>query len=57
MEEALGIGRGRGNHYAEFDAKTSEFSVVKNPTTGATERVFKGDVDLSGRNPTFHKNR
>lgn len=57
VEEKLGIKRGRGNNMVEFDADPSEFSVIKNPTTGATERVFKGDVDLTGRNPTFKKNR
>ncbi|ADZ92705.1 HYD1 signature containing ADP-ribosyltransferase family protein [Marinomonas mediterranea] len=57
VEQQLGIGRGRANHIVEFDANSSEFSVVENPITGATERVFKGDVDLSNRNPTFKKNR
>jgi RHS repeat-associated protein len=56
-EEKLGISRGRGNNFVEFDAKKSEFNVVNNPKTGATERVFQGDVDLTGRNPTFHENR
>ncbi len=57
VEEKLGIGRGRGNNYVEFDAKSNEFQVIKNPTTGATERVFKGDVDLTNRNAKFKKNR
>jgi hypothetical protein len=57
VEQQLGIGRGRGNNMVEFDASPNEFSVVKNPVTGATERVFKGDVDLTNRNPTFKKNR
>jgi len=57
VEQRLGIGRGRGNNIVEFDASPNEFKVVKNPITGATERVFKGDVDLTNRNPTFKKNR
>jgi hypothetical protein len=57
VEEALGIKRGRGNNYVEFDAKPGEFETVKNSKTGATETVFDGDVDLTGRNATFHKNR
>jgi RHS repeat-associated protein len=57
VEEALGIKRGRGNNYVEFDAKPGEFQTVKNARTGATETVFDGDVDLAGRNATFHRNR
>lgn len=57
VEQQLRIKRGRGNNMVEFDANPSEFSVVKNPVTGATERVFKGSVDLTNRNPTFKKNR
>jgi RHS repeat-associated protein len=57
VEEALGIKRGRGNNYIEFDAKPDEFKITKNPITGTTERVFMGDVNLAGRNATFHKNR
>jgi hypothetical protein len=57
VEEALGIKRGRGNHYVEFDAKAGEYQTIKNPRTGATETVFNGDVDLAGRNASFHKNR
>ena len=41
----------------EFDASPTEFNVIKSPVTGATERVFKGDVDLTNRNPAFKKNR
>ncbi len=52
-EKALGIKQGRGRNYVEFDASTDEFEVVKNPTTGATERVFKGNVDLEGRNAVY----
>jgi len=47
VEQQLGIGRGRGNNMVEFDASPNEFEVIKNPTTGATERVFKEDVDLT----------
>lgn len=57
VEEALGIKRGRGNNYVEFDAKPSEFQTVKNARTEATETVFDGDVALSGRNATFNNNR
>jgi hypothetical protein len=57
VEEALGIKRGRGNNYVEFDAKSGEFQTVKNARTGATETVFDGDLDLAGRNATFHTNR
>jgi RHS repeat-associated protein len=57
VEKSLGIKRGRGNNYVEFDASPNEFNVVKNPQTGATERVFKGDVNLKDRNATFNRNR
>nr|WP_269433713.1 HYD1 signature containing ADP-ribosyltransferase family protein [Rheinheimera sp. EpRS3] len=55
VEQRLGIGPGRGRNYVEFDASPSEFKVIKNPVTGATERVFNGNVDLPGRNATFIK--
>lgn len=57
VEETLGIKRGRGNNYVESDANPEEFQTINNPRTGATETVFESDVDLSGRNATFHKNR
>ena len=57
VEEALRIRRGHGNNYVEFDARPGEFQVIRNPKTGATEVVFDGDLNLSGRNPTFHNNR
>jgi hypothetical protein len=57
VEEALGIKRGRGNNYVEFDANADEIQTIKNARTGATETVFDGNVDLAGRNATFHKNR
>jgi hypothetical protein len=56
-EQQLGIRRGRGNNYVEFDAKPGEYTTVKNPETGATEKVFQGDVDLTDRDPTYNKNR
>lgn len=57
VEALLGIKRGRGNAYVEFDAIPEEIIVTKNPLTGATEYNFKGNVDLSSRNPQFFKNR
>ena len=56
VEVELGITKGRGNAYVEFDAKDGEYAIVNNPTTGATEHVFDGSVDLSERNPGFHNN-
>lgn len=56
-ERALGIRRGRGNAYIDFLASPSELTIIDNPLTGATEHTLRGDVDLSGRNPTFHVNR
>ena len=52
IEKALGIKPGGGRNYVEFDASPGEFETVRNPLTGATERVFKGSVDLSGPNPS-----
>jgi hypothetical protein len=57
IEKQLGIKRGKASNYIEFDANPSEFRSIKNPITGATEKIFKGDVDLTKRNATFHKNR
>ncbi|WP_417683390.1 HYD1 signature containing ADP-ribosyltransferase family protein [Pseudidiomarina aquimaris] len=57
LEKQLGIKRGRAGNYVEFNAHPTEFQVIKNPVTGATERIFKGSVDLAGRNASFHKNR
>jgi hypothetical protein len=57
VEARLGIKQNKGNNFVEFDALPSEFEIIKNPSTGATERVFKGNVSLEGRNATFHKNR
>lgn len=53
IEQNLGIKRGRESNSVTFDADSSEFSTVKNPRTGATEKVFNGDVDLEGRNAEF----
>lgn len=57
IEKQLGINRGKAGNYVEFNAHPSEFKVIKNSVTGATERVFKGNVDLTGRDASFHKNR
>jgi len=57
VEEELGIKKGRGNNFVDFDASTDEFKIIKNKKTSATERVFKGDINLKGRNPSFEKNR
>lgn len=35
-----GIKEGRGKHFVEFDASSSEVTVVINPITGATEYIF-----------------
>lgn len=40
VEEELGIKRGRGNHYVEFDAYPGEFKEVRNHLTKAIEYVF-----------------
>ena len=34
------IKEGRGKHFVEFDASSSEVTVVTNPITGATEHIF-----------------
>jgi len=57
VEKDLGIKKGKGGAYVEFDARPSEFDVVENPKTGARELVFRGNVDLTGRNATFQVNR
>ncbi len=53
IEKRLGIKEGRGKHFVEFDASSSEVTVVTNPITGATEHIFSGDVLLDNRNPIF----
>ena len=54
IEKFLGIGRGRGAHYVEFDACPGEFTPRKNSRNPKLiEYVHKGSLDLSGRNPTF----
>ena len=40
----------------EFAGMEGEFGVIKNRITGATERVFKGNVDLDSRNPRIYCN-
>jgi len=57
VEEALGIKRGKGGAYVEFDAWLGEYSIIKNTKTGATEYVFKGNVDLTDRNAVFRRNQ
>jgi hypothetical protein len=57
VETELGIKRGKGGAYVDFDAVPGEFTVVKNPVTGAREFVFRGRVDLTGRKPVFKINR
>ncbi|MEM7356087.1 MAG: HYD1 signature containing ADP-ribosyltransferase family protein [Acidobacteriota bacterium] len=57
VEAKLGIKRGRGNAFVEFDILVDEIEVVNNPITGAREFVLKGDVSLEGRNPKFFSNR
>jgi len=54
IEQRLGIKRGKGEAFVEFDADPSEFERRFNPLTRQDEIVFKGDVDLTNRNPTFH---
>lgn len=56
-EAALGIKRGRGNAFIEFDAGVGEFDDVVNPLTRSRELLFRGNIDLTGRNPTFNLNR
>jgi len=56
VEERLGIARGRGNAYVDFSARRSEFTIIQRET-GVREFVFKGDVNLTDRNPTFHLNK
>ncbi|TQV82651.1 hypothetical protein FKG94_07950 [Exilibacterium tricleocarpae] len=55
VEKALGIKPGRGRNFVEFDASPGEVRVETNRFTGATEIIFRGDVDLSDRNPNFFK--
>jgi hypothetical protein len=35
----------------------SEFKIVKNPLTGASEYIFRGNIDLARRNATFTVNK
>ena len=54
-EATLGIARGRGNAFVEFNAKPSEFTIIQR--YGYREFVFRGDVNLTDRAPSFHFNR
>ncbi|MEM8940481.1 MAG: HYD1 signature containing ADP-ribosyltransferase family protein [Bacteroidota bacterium] len=55
-EQSLGIKRGRGSHYVEYDVNPNEVEILKNPLTGANEYNIKGNVDLTERNPVFKRN-
>ena len=57
VEKALGIARGRGNAYIEFDTIPGEFEIRANALTGAREFVFRGDIDLTHRQAHFSRNR
>ena len=48
------LGVGRDNNSVIFDVKPDEFSTDTNAKTGATEKVFKGDVDLKDCNLEFN---
>lgn len=55
VERALGLLPGRGRNYVEFNASPGEFEIITNPSTGAREFQFRGDVVLTKRNPAFFK--
>ena len=57
VEKTLGISRGRGNAFVEFDAMREEFEIRLNALTGAREFVFQGNIDLTNRNAHFSRNR
>jgi hypothetical protein len=57
VEKMLGISRGRGNAFVEFDAMREEFEIRLNALTGAREFVFRGNIDLTNRNAHFSRNR
>ncbi len=57
VESQLGIKRGHGNAYVEYDAMVDDILVEVNPRTGVVEFNIRGDVDLSDANATFHSNR
>lgn len=52
----LRIKGGKGGAHVEFDASPMEYTVETIQKTGEREYILRGNVDLSGRNPTFHKN-
>src|SRR4029453_5308102 len=45
VEKALGISRGRGNAFVDFDAIPGEFEIRVNALTGAREFVFRDDIE------------
>jgi hypothetical protein len=57
VEKALGISRGRGNAFVDFDAIPGEFEIRVNALTGAREFVFRGDIELTYRQAHFARNR
>ena len=57
VEKALGISRGRGNAFVDFDAIPGEFEIRVNALTGARECVFWGDINLTHRQAHFSRNR
>jgi hypothetical protein len=57
VEKTLGILRGKGNAFVDFDAIPGEFEIRVNALTGAREFVFRGDVDLTHRQAHFVRNR
>ena len=57
IEAELGIKKGRGNAYIDFDACRPEVLSQLNPSMGRTELYIPGNVNLNGRDPTFNLNR
>jgi hypothetical protein len=57
VEKTLGISRGRGNAFVEFDAVREEFEIRLNALTGAREFVSQGNIDRTNRNAHFSRNR
>ena len=57
VEKALGISRGRGNAFVDFDAIPGEFEIRVNALTGAREFVSWGDINLTHRQAHFSRNR
>ena len=44
VEKTLGISRGRGNAFVEFDVVPGEFEIRVNALTGARELVFRATL-------------